>query len=119
MPSVSPRPLGSFPVPAVTAAQLLEAPGKGGVSMNTEESFRYPLAGPTQRPPRRANSCCPGDWLSVTWGHLGQRAWTGAAVEVDGKFPGFALSLVGGSEEFLPLWTLVGPEIVRIYEPDK
>lgn len=40
-------------------------------------------------------------------------------MEVDGKFPGFALSLVGGSEEFLPLWTLVGPEIVRIYEPDK
>lgn len=38
MPSVSPRPLGSFPVPAVTAAQLPEAPGKGGVSMNTEES---------------------------------------------------------------------------------
>ena len=38
---------------------------------------------------------------------------------VDGEFPGFALSLVGGSEEFLPLWNLVGPEIVRIYEPDK
>ena len=24
-----------------------------------------------------------------------------------------------GSEEFLPLWNLVGPEIVRIYEPHK
>lgn len=36
--SVSPRPLGSFPVPAVAAAQLPEAPGKGGVSMNTEDS---------------------------------------------------------------------------------
>lgn len=38
MPSVSPRPLGSFPVPAVATAQLPEAPGKGGVSMNTEDS---------------------------------------------------------------------------------
>lgn len=37
MPSVSPRPLGSAPVPVGTAAQPLEAPGRGGVSMNTEE----------------------------------------------------------------------------------
>lgn len=38
---------------------------------------------------------------------------------MDGKFPGLALSLVGGSEEFLPLWTWWVPEIVRIYEPDQ
>ena len=36
MPSASPRPLGSAPV-QFTAAQLLEALGRGGVSMNTEE----------------------------------------------------------------------------------